>query len=126
MHKLALLSLLVAGCAGPSATGPTRDAEALRRDLAGRTAGPAVSCVAASTGQTLRIVDDRTLVYERGSSLWVNKVDCPGMRPMDTLVIEVSGSQYCRGDRFRAASTGTSIPGPVCILGDFTPYRRAD
>jgi hypothetical protein len=127
MRILALL-LLVGACATPEAAGPGREAEALQRDLAGRTAEAAESCVpASSSGQGLRIVDARTLVYDQGRTLWVNRLDsdCPGMRSTDTLIVEVNGSQYCRGDRFRAASTGSTIPGPFCVLGSFTPYRKS-
>jgi hypothetical protein len=122
-----LLLLLIAGCAGPVAMGPTREAEALQRDLAGRTAGAPTSCIPATGSQTLTIVDPRTLAYDQGRTIWVNRLgaDCPGMRPMDTLIVELHGSQYCRGDHFRTTSTGNSIPGPICVLGDFTPYRRA-
>jgi len=127
MRMLALL-LLVGACAAPEAGGPTREAEALERDLAGRTAGPPQSCIPAlNSAQSLRIVDAHTIVYDSGRALWVSRLDgdCPGMRPMDTLIVDVHGSQYCRGDRFRPVSTGNTIPGPVCVLGDFTPYRKA-
>jgi hypothetical protein len=40
------------------------------------------------------------------------------------LVVELHGSQYCRNDRFRTVSAGSTIPGPSCFLGTFTPYRR--
>ena len=126
MRVLALL-LLLGACAGPGASGTDREADALQRDIAGRTEGPPQSCIpASSAGQNLRIANPRTLVYEQGRTVWVNRLDsdCPGMRPTDTLIVEVNGSQYCRGDRFRAASQGSTIPGPTCILGNFTPYRK--
>jgi hypothetical protein len=128
MRRLALLLplLIVAGCAAPETRGPTRESEALQRDLAGRTAGASTSCIPATGNQGLTIVDPRTLAYDQGRTIWVNRLeaDCPGMRPMDTLIVELHGSQYCRGDHFRATSTGNTIPGPICVLGDFTPYRR--
>lgn len=125
MRALPLL-LILAGCAAPMPQGPSRDVRALEAELAGRTAGAEESCISADRQTNLRIVDARTLAYESGRTLWVNRLDaaCPGMRPMDTLVVEVNGSQYCRGDRFRTLSTGSTIPGPTCVLGAFTPYRR--
>lgn len=116
----------LSACAAPAAEGPTRDSEALARELAGRTAGAEENCISADQQTSLRIVDARTLVYDAGRTIWVNRLEasCPGMRPMDTLVVELHGSQYCRSDRFRAVSTGSSIPGPTCLLGRFTPYRR--
>lgn len=128
MRRLALLLslLIVAGCAAPDARAPTREAEALQQDLAGRTAGAPASCIPATGSQGLTIVDPRTLAYDQGRTIWVNRLeaDCPGMRPMDTLIVELNGSQYCRGDHFRTTSAGNTIPGPICVLGDFTPYRR--
>jgi hypothetical protein len=66
-------------------------------------------------------------VLRRGDTVWVNRLEghCPGLRPLNTLVVEPSlGGQYCRNDRVRAIEPGSSIPGPICPLGDFTPYRR--
>jgi hypothetical protein len=102
--------LVLAGCAAPGPQGPSRDQEALGRELAGREARAPENCVPA----------------ERGRTLWVNRLEaeCPGLRPLDTLVLEVQGSQYCRSDRFRTISAGSTIPGPTCLLGSFTPYRR--
>ena len=67
-----------------------------------------------------------TLVYRRGGTIWLNRLraTCPALRPTSTLIVEVHGSQYCRGDRFRTIEPGQSIPGPTCLLGPFTPWRR--
>lgn len=118
-----LLPLLLLACA--CAAGPGREAD-LSRDLAGRSAGPPRDCVSASSGASLVARDARTLVYRLGDTIWVNRLDaaCPGLDPMSQLAIEVHGSQYCRGDPIRALEPGRSIPGPICILGSFTPYRR--
>ncbi|HEY0414238.1 MAG TPA: hypothetical protein VGD66_13975 [Allosphingosinicella sp.] len=121
-----LLLLLVTACAAPDAR--SREGEDFARELAGRTAGPPQSCIPTDQGRSLRIVDDRTLAYDSGRTLWVNRLTapCPGLRPMDTLIVEVNGSQYCRGDHVRSRPfPGNGIAGPICILGDFTPYRRA-
>lgn len=121
------LLLALAGCAAPGAQGPSRDQEALSRELAAREVGPPQTCIPADSGASgLTIVDSRTVTYERGRTLWVNRLEaeCPGLRPLDTLILEVHGSQYCRNDRVRALPAGTTIPGPTCFLGTFTPYRR--
>ncbi len=124
MRALALLLILTA-CAAPDARSGDGAAD-LQRELAGRTAGEPRNCIPAGSQQSLTIVDSRTLTYQQGRTLWVNRMEseCPGLRPSDTLIVEVHGSQYCRGDHVRARSvTGGGIPGPVCVLGNFTPYR---
>jgi len=119
------LLLLIVGCTAPDAHGsPGRDFAA---ELAGRTAGPPQECVSTMPTTNLRVVDEQTVAIDSGGAIYVNHLHgpCPGLRPMDTLVVQVHGSQYCRGDRFRSRPFGGSaVPGPICILGSFTPYRR--
>ena len=119
--RLLPLLLLAPACAASSA----READ-LSSDLAGRTAGPPQDCVPASAGDSLVPRDSQTLVYRRGATIWVNRLAaaCPGLNEMSTLIVEVHGSSYCRGDPVRAIEPGRSIPGPICVLGSFTPYRR--
>jgi hypothetical protein len=117
-------SLILAGCAavGPSAQ-PSRDFLAV---TAGRVAGETRTCIPNIGRSGLSAVDSRTLSYDGGSVLWLNRLpqDCPGLRPLSTLIVETIGTQYCRGDRFRANEPGSIIPGPSCVLSDFTAYRK--
>lgn len=96
----------------------------LAAELAGRVAGEPQDCIPGMTGQSLRVIDERTLAYRRGRTLWVNRLrsECPGLDPVSTLIVEVQGDRYCRGDRVRELEPGSSIPGPICILGEFVPY----
>ena len=113
--------LFLAACA----TGSAREAD-LSAELAGRSAGPPQDCVPAAAGDSLVARDSRTLLYRRGDTLWVNRLAaaCPGLDPMSTLIVDVHGSQHCRGDPIRAVEPGQTIPGPICVLGSFTPWRR--
>ncbi|HEX6374472.1 MAG TPA: hypothetical protein VFZ91_02005 [Allosphingosinicella sp.] len=122
MRLLPLLLLASACAAGPP---PSREAD-LSRDLAGRTAGAPQDCVTASPSANLVARDAQTLVYRRGRTFWVNRLDavCPGLDPLSLVIVDAHGSRYCRGDRIRALEPGRSIPGPACLLGRFTPYRR--
>jgi hypothetical protein len=117
--------LLIAGAFATGASAD-RNQEQFSRELAGRVAGPAQECVPIQQAENLRIVDQRTLAYGTGRTLWVNRLesDCPGMQAMDRLIVDVHGSEYCRHDHFRSVGFSGSIPGPVCFLGKFTPYRR--
>ncbi len=74
-----------------------------------------------------QIIDNHTILYrETGRTVWRNDLDgeCPGLKPMTTLVIEMHGSQICRLDHFRTLEAGSTIPGPTCVMGKFTPYRK--
>jgi hypothetical protein len=119
--RLLPILLLASACAASSA----READ-LSRDLAGRSAGAPEDCVETWPGAGLAPRDAQTLVYRRGDTIWVNRLAaaCPGLDPMSTLIVDAHGSQYCRGDQIRAVEAGRSIPGPTCLLGTFTPYRR--
>lgn len=123
--RLLPLLLLVAACAATGG-GPSTSEADLTRELAGRTAGESRDCVSASSGATLVPRGRQTLVYERGDTIWVNRLraECPGLEEHSQLIVEVHGSQYCRGDHFRTREPGMSIPGPICVLDRFTPYRR--
>ena len=125
MRKLIVVPLLVAGCAAVPAA--ERGPSELDLLLEGRVAAETRTCVSTQSGSNLTPVDGRSIAYRDGATIWVNRLaaTCPGLAPDDIIVIEPSGSQYCRGDRFRAVEPGRSIPGATCILGDFTAYRSA-
>ena len=119
-----MLVLLLGGCATMSGDSAS---ERLSRELAGRAEGAAVDCVDTAPSRSLDIVSSDTLVYRTAGAVWVNRLPsaCPGLRPMDQLIIEPALSgRYCRNDRFRAHQPGSSVPGPYCRFGSFTPYRR--
>jgi hypothetical protein len=128
MPKRALMLLLVlAGCAGSGAGMEERERSRLERQLAGRVAGEPRRCITRFQGTALTAVDRSTVVYDAPGALWVNRLrgDCPGLRPDDALIVESHGDEYCANDRIRPVERGSNIPGAVCFLGEFTPYRRA-
>ena len=124
--RLALtMLLLLAGCS--AADMHSRDRAGLAAQLTGRTAGPPQDCVSIESTSSIRPVDPQTVVIDRGATVYVNHLagTCGNLEPTDTLIVDVHGSQYCRGDHFRSRPFGGSaVPGPICILGDFVPYRR--
>jgi hypothetical protein len=125
MRSLFLLTAL-AGCAPTGMEPHSARADELAVLLAGRAPGPAQSCVSETGTTALRVIDSRTIVYERGRTVWVNRLraDCPGLRADDPLIIKSTGSGYCRGDQIRSFEPYRSVPGPLCVLGDFVPHRR--
>jgi len=118
---LILCTISLAACAPAAPPSDTAFSE-----LAGRVAGPAQSCVSAYPTTNLRPLNEATLVYGAGRTIYVNRLraPCPGLTPTSTLFLDVRGSQYCSGDHFRTVETGSMIPGAVCLLGDWLPYRE--
>jgi hypothetical protein len=123
--RLLPILLLATACAAAGRDPSGGEAE-LSSELAGRNAGEPRDCVSTSSTANLAARGRQTLVYEDGGAIWVNRLAaaCPGLDETSQIVIEVHGSHYCRGDHFRARHGGESIPGPICVLGRFTPYRR--
>jgi hypothetical protein len=121
-----MLALVLAGCATTSDS-VAREEAALAAELQGYGAGEPQSCIPVHTGQSLQIVSADTLVLRTGGVIWVNRLeaDCPGLRPLNQLIVEPSLSgRYCRNDRIRSLEPGSTISGAICPLGNFTPYRR--
>jgi len=123
MRSLPLVvAFTLAACAGPVV--PPGDASA--SVIGGRTAGTPRSCISTSTSEGLHAIDEATLAYGSGSTIYLNRLGytCPGLKDLSTIITEVHGGQYCRGDHFRVLEPGAIIPGPSCNLGDWVPYRR--
>lgn len=123
MRRLVVL-LVLASCS-PVAPVPA-GSDPFARELAGRIAGPSQTCVSAVQNEGLRSVDSRTIAYELGRTLWVNRLDqaCPAISPHNGIIVDIHLGQYCRGDRIRGFEPGAIIPGPHCTLRDWVPYRR--
>jgi hypothetical protein len=123
MRSLPLILIVaLAGCAPPAPPGAD-----LARITAGRTAGPPQTCITTQPDLTLHAVDQTTVAYGLGSTIYINHVGaCPGLRELSTIVVvSASSGQLCRGDRIRANEPGSVIPGAPCNLGDWIPYKRS-
>jgi hypothetical protein len=123
MRPLVLLfAIALTGCMRPIAP---RGA-GLAHELAGYAAGAPQSCVLTFPGHSLRVIDSSTLAYGSRGTIYVNYPGgpCPALSPFNTLIVDAQPGRYCRGDRVRGLEPGAIIPGPVCILGDWVPYRK--
>jgi hypothetical protein len=122
MRCLMLIAAVTIASCAPSVTPPASD---FARVTAGRTPGPAQSCISSNQAESLRVLDSATLAYGSGRTVYINHLGgpCPGIAPLSTLFVETQGTQYCRGDRVRGREIGAIIPGPSCLLGDWVPYR---
>ena len=125
MRALMLIAAaaVIASCSRPV----TPPGASLAEETAGRTAGPAQTCVSAFPNQNLRILDPQTIAYGYGNTIYINRLPgaCPALSQFNTIIVDAaSGGQYCRGDRVRGLEPGALIPGPSCNLGDWVPYRK--
>jgi hypothetical protein len=131
--KLAALSLpltLVAACGDVDSTPKPlteKQSAVLMKQLDGKVAGKPVNCLSDfNTGNVIR-VSDNILVYRISSRLVYKNTlrsSCPGLaRDDDIIVSEQFGGQKCRGDIIRLVDRTSGIPGGVCSLGEFMPYR---
>lgn len=124
----AILIVAIGLAAGASA--PERDAKRmaeLATELEGRTAGPPRSCIGSRESHGVESFGDSTLVFRVSRNLvYVNEVRgrCPGIGRNRALVTQSFTGGLCRGDRAQSADLISRTSGGVCILGDFTPYRR--
>ena len=127
MRPLILLStaLVLASCARPGTPGSS---ELFARELAGRAAGAPQTCINTLPAQNLRAIDDHTIAYDRGTTIYVNRLldNCPSVGPHNTLIVQASiAGQYCRGDQISGNEPGGIIAGPACNLQDWVPYKRS-
>lgn len=123
-----LMPLLIGACALAACTRPAEPSSpaAFAREIAGHVAGPAQTCVSTFPDENLRVIDASTVAYGSGRTIYVNRLGgpCPALSQHNTIVVDAQdGSQYCRGNRIRAAEPGAIVPGPWCTLGDWVPYR---
>ena len=125
---------LLAGCAGGNvnqqAQALTPEQMALmERNLGGKVAGNAVSCISTdNASQTIRVSDNILLYRVGGNLVYKNELrgTCPGLaRDSDIIVSRTTGMGPCRGDIITLVDRTSGIPGPSCVLGEFVPYRRA-
>lgn len=123
-----LLLVTLAACANtpePKAKLDPKEAEALAHALDGKVPGKPVACVSAMRGSDLRAIGDHTLIYRFSSKLvYRNDLEgtCHGLSWGDTLVMRVTGSQYCRGDIAHVVDLPSGMMTGSCALGDFIPY----
>ncbi|MEY4269058.1 MAG: hypothetical protein RLZZ58_274 [Pseudomonadota bacterium] len=113
--------------AGAEALTP-KQAALLDKNLAGKVAGEAVSCLPSGPSTTSIRVSDNILLYRvSGRLVYRNDLrgSCPGLaRDDDVMVVEVRGGQTCRGDFFHLVDRSSGIRGPTCVFGEFVPYRK--
>ena len=95
--------------------------------VAGRTAGPAQTCISNNPAENLHVIDAQTVAYGYGRTIWINRLAaaCPALNEANSIIVDAGvGGQYCRGDDVSGREPGANIAGPRCNLGDWVPYRQ--
>jgi hypothetical protein len=125
---LGAVALMSCTASADNRPGPqSRADKELSAALNGRTAGKPQDCIDNIGLEGPQVIDGHTLLYRAGGQVvWRNDLDgnCPGLDSMATIVIVLHGSQICQHDMFHTINSGSSIPGPTCAMGKFTPYRK--
>ena len=118
-----LFAVALASCTAPP---PPPQPQGPPLELVGRTAGLPQNCVTTTQLDVLRPSENapHVMLYGSGRTIWANNLGSCRFGYDDILVMQLYGSQLCRGDIVRSLDRLSRIPGPACVLGDFVPYRR--
>jgi hypothetical protein len=110
---------------------PIRTAKAQKQYdqlLAGKVAGPPVSCLPSYNQNDMVVIDDRTIAFRNGSSrVYVNHMQggCSNLGGPYALVTKTFGSaQLCRGDIGQVVDLTNHFTVGSCVFGDFVPYAK--
>jgi hypothetical protein len=98
----------------------------LAKALEGRVAGEPVNCISLSRIRSSRIIDDTAILYEAGSTIYVNRPRAgrESLDRWDTLVTKLFTSQLCSTDVVHLYDTSSRIQTGLVFLGEFVPYER--
>jgi hypothetical protein len=114
-------ALLLAGCAGSGDSAANRSVWVAD--------GPPVNCISRHQVRTFRVVDDRTIDFERNrNQAWRNNLPfrCSGLTFGQAIQLNnrTSSSRICSFDTITPRSLAGG-PNPVrCQLGQFQPMKR--
>ena len=99
--------------------------EKLAKMLEGRTAGEPVDCITLSSTRNARIIDKTAIVYDSGSTIYVNRpANVSSLDDDDIMVTKPTGNQLCSVDTVQLRDrTGFGYSGFVG-LGKFVPYSK--
>lgn len=101
----------------------------LTKLLWGRVAGEPQDCIRTLPTRSLRIVDGTAVVYDAGSTIWVNRTRNPlSLDDNDALLIRKfgSGTQLCRLDQVTTFERVAGFYTGNIFLTEFVPYRREE
>ena len=126
----ALAASTIAGCAGQPmvADRDPRGEARLAQALAGKVAGPPVTCLPSYRTNQMEVIDRDTIVYRDGRTSYVQHTNghCypNGPRGGYYLVTRSFGSSgLCRGDIAQVVDSSSRSFAGSCSFNAFIPYR---
>ena len=126
---LLLIGATLASCAVAPQPGRSARAESrFQQLLAGKVAGPAVSCLPSYRANDMVVIDDQTIAFRDGSRrVYVANLShsCSNLGSGHYALVtkRYGGSGLCRGDIGQVADLTSGITVGSCVFGDFTPYE---
>ena len=96
------------------------------RLLAGKAAGPPLSCLPHYRSNDMVVIDESTIAFRDGSRrVYVNHMmgPCSNLASGgNALVTKTTTTQLCRGDIAQIFDTSIKMTVGSCSFGDFVPY----
>jgi hypothetical protein len=131
--SLLLMGATIAGCsttAEPPAMRSAQNQEQFQRLLAGKVAGPPISCLPTYRADDMRVIDDSTVIFRQSANRVVlghfaggcNMLGQPGYA---LVTKQIGTSGLCHGDIATVVDTHTGFTVGSCVIGDFVPYTAA-
>ena len=132
MRSVSLLLVAAALTSCSTAMGPTPEVSArsqaqLQQLLAGRVAGPAVTCLPPGRSGDMTTIAGGTVVFRSGSTYYLNTMGggCPNLNSHTALVTrQFGGSSLCSGEIAQLLDPGSRMTVGSCTFGEFIPFRK--
>ncbi len=120
-----LLLALAVIAAAPAAAAPPGERETARL-LSGEATGPAEHCIRQRELRGQTIVNQSTIVFERGGGRYYRSDvgQCAALRPDRAIVTREIAVGICEGDPFQVFDPISRIGYGSCTFGPFVPYQR--
>ena len=124
-----LFGAALASCVAPEPVHPSPQAQReLATLLAGKTAGPPVSCMPNYNSYDMRIIDGRRVAFRMGGrSLFLMQLS-PGCELLGSghyamLTRQFGGMGYCQGDIVHVVDTTSHFTVGSCGIDRIVPFR---
>jgi hypothetical protein len=129
LPALLIAAATLSGCAAaggtPAADRDDRAARELAAVTEGRVAGEPQRCIDPRRVNGPQIISPNTLVYRDIGTIYTMEASgCPYIDDNYVVVAEVNGTDFCENDRFRTLQRGAVVPGAICRVGKFTPWKK--